>query len=303
MLISSDFIREAAREAGFDLCGVARARVLTERAETLDRWITDGAESGLMQYMRLNRDRRLDPAMLVEGAKTVVVCAVNYKNRAWQQEGSAKVASYAYATDYHHTIQQMLGSVLELIAARYPDTKGRCFCDTAPILEKAWAVEAGLGWVGKNSLLITPQYGSFVMLGEIVIDAECDGYDEPFVGDGCGDCRTCIDACPNNAISVQRTINASRCISRLTNERLPEGTAQPSPDMLNGWLAGCDECQSCCPHNRATPFFTNPAFTPVIDHADTTPDFWRALTEEDFQIIFGRTPLSRIGLKALKSRL
>lgn len=304
MSVSSEFIRQTAFDAGFSLCGIARCRRLGEQDARLGRWLDAGMESG-MEYMRRYRDKRLDPAMLVEGAKTVVVCAVNYKNPAWNQtaEGrTPKIASYSYAPDYHTLIKQMLGVMFERLRSEYPDVAGRCFSDTAPLLEKSWAVEAGLGWTGKNSLLVTPRYGSFVLLGELVIDAECDAYDEPYAGNGCGTCTRCVDACPNGAIVAPRVIDTGRCVARLVNERMPEGAETPV-EMLHGWLKGCDECQSCCPHNRETPLFSNPAFAPVINPAETTAAFWHALTEPEFIRIFGNTPLARIGFGAVKSHI
>ncbi len=302
MTISSEFIRSVAAGAGFSLCGIARCRELGEQAANLDRWLAAGMESG-MEYMRRYRGKRLDPAALVEGARTVIVCAVNCKNTAWNQTGRApKIASYAYAPDYHTLIKAMLDEILAHIRKQYPGVNGRSFSDTAPLLEKSWAVEAGLGWVGKNSLLLTTLYGSFVLLGELVIDAECDAYDAPYTANGCVTCTRCMDACPNGAIVSPRVVDTGRCIARLLNERRSEGEATP-PAMLHGWLHGCDECQSCCPHNQKTPLFGNPAFAPVIDPTLTTPEFWHALSEPEFRRIFGGTPLARTGFEAIRSRV
>lgn len=268
---------------GFSLCGVARARVLSEREEALREWLDMGHDGG-MRYMQRVPERRLDPSALVEGARTVVVCAVNYKNGAWNQTASPRIASYAYAPDYHDTIKGMLG---EMLVALPTPIHGRAFCDTAPILEKAWAVEAGLGWIGKNSLLVTPDYGSFVLLGVLVLDAECDVYDTPLAeggGEGrtvgCGSCTRCIDACPNGAIVAPRVIDTRRCISRLTLERGAEkfqGGTDESQKHTRVWLAGCDECQSCCPRNFATPLFTNEKFTPVVAAPAHTEELLGAL--------------------------
>lgn len=303
-MIESAFIRQAAFDAGFSLCGVARARTLAEHGPFLDEWLRRGYESG-MEYMRRDPQKRLDPSSLVEGAKTVVVCVVNYKNTAWDQtaEGrSPRIASYAYGRDYHATIKEMLSEVLARVREAYPAAKGRCFTDSAPLLEKAWAVEAGLGWTGKNSLLVTPLHGSFVLLGELVLDAECDAYDAPSSGDGCGTCTRCIDHCPTGAIRSPGVIDTGRCISRLTNERLPEGVSV-APDTLHGWIFGCDECQSCCPRNARTPLSADPRFAPVIDPRETTDDFWQNLSEEEFNQIFGDTPLAHTGYAALRSRI
>lgn len=295
MLLSSEKIRKTALEAGFSLCGIARAEALDDHAAPLQRWLDEGMDGG-MEYMSREPWKRLDPAALVEGARTVVVCAVNFKNAAWDQTAEPRIASYAYARDYHTTIKSMLREMLGHI----PGAHGRAFCDTAPILEKAWAVRAGLGRAGKNSLLITPQYGSFVLLGLLVLDAECDAYDEPFERDMCGGCTRCIDACPAGAIVAPRIIDARRCIARLTLERPSalDGTAQETKRRYP-WIAGCDACQSCCPHNMRTPLSEDPRWAPVIT-APAPGEFWRTLTEEKFNEIFSATPLSRRGYKAIE---
>lgn len=307
-MIQSALIRQAALDAGFSLCGIARARPLSECEPFLDEWIRQGYESGL-EYMRRNVRKRLDPSLLSEGAKTVVVCAVNYKNTAWDRTARPGIASYAYARDYHTTIKDMLSEVLARVQETYPAVNGRCFTDTAPILEKAWAVEAGLGWRGKNSLLVTPRYGSFVLLGEILLDAECEGYDASCLtadpehsGEGCGNCTRCIDNCPTGAIRAPGIVDTGRCIARLTIERLPEGVTV-APDGLHGWIFGCDTCQSWCPRNARTPLSADPRFVPVIDPCETTLDFWQNLAEDEFDRIFGDTPLVRAGYAAVRSRM
>lgn len=291
-MLSYEHIHTLAQQEGFSLCGVARARVLGEQRPRLGDWVANGYDGGL-GYVTRAVDILPDPSALVSGAKTVVVCAVHYKNEAWDQTArgvSPRIASYSYAPDYHKTIKKMLVRLLKRLQEAHPELGGRCFTDAVPMLEKAWAVEAGLGWIGRNSLLVTPQYGSFVLLGDIVLDMECDRYDAPFEGERCGNCTACIDNCPAVAIRAPRVVDASRCISRLTIERM-DGEADPA--RLNGWLFGCDECQSCCPYNAKAPFFSNPAFAPVIDPAQTTPEFWRSLTEEQLHELFARTPLRR----------
>jgi epoxyqueuosine reductase len=276
------------------MCGIAPAGRLDTLAAPFDRWLARGYDSG-MEYMRRNTDKRLDPTTLVEGAKTVVVCAVNYKNSAWEYNKTAaapKIASYAYAPDYHDTIKRMLQSVLDALRIRYPELQGRCFTDTAPIFEKAWAVEAGLGWIGRNSLLITHEYGSSLLLGELLLDAVADAYDEPFTGDGCGDCHACVDACPCGAITEERVLDTGKCISRLTIERLPDG-AKLDREGLHGWIFGCDECQYACPYNADTPQYANAQFKPVIEPSQVTESFWSALDGATFDRLFGRTPLKR----------
>ncbi len=304
MAVSSEFIRHVTQEAGFPLCGIARCRRLTEREEPFNRWLAAGYD-GPLDYMRRHAERRLDPTALVPGAQTVIVCIVPYKNTAWDQTTrsvSPKIASYAYAPDYHDTIRSMLHVVLARIREQYPGTAGRCFVDTAPLLEKAWAMEAGLGWTGRNSLLVTPQFGSFVLLGEVVIDAAAECYDTPFAGERCGNCTACLDSCPVHAIRAPRVIDATRCIACRTIEKQKQGLPADGTG-LHGWLFGCDECQSCCPHNARTPMHTLPAFDPVIDPALTTREFWEELDETEFNRIFSHTPLARAGFAAIKAKL
>lgn len=268
-MFNLECIKGVAHEVGFDLCGVAKYRVFEEDKAFLVEWIEQGYASSL-DYLKRNIDCRADANRLVEGAKSVVVCAVSYKNMAsdgYPADHQAKVASYACTTDYHTTIKQMLFELCERLKEVNPDFSARCFVDSAPIFEKRYAVEAGLGWIGRQSLLITPEYGSFVLLGEVVMTAECDEYDKPYEGVGCGECRRCVDACPNGAIK-ERHIDTSRCISCATIEcRANEGICD-----THGWIFGCDECQTVCPYNRKAPYFRNPKFTPLFNPIERMPD-------------------------------
>ena len=268
-MFNLECIKGVAHEVGFDLCGVAKYRVFEEDKAFLGEWIEHGYASSL-DYLKRNIDCRADANRLVEGAKSVVVCAVSYKNMAsdgYPADHQAKVASYACTTDYHTTIKQMLFELCERLKEVNPDFSARCFVDSAPIFEKRYAVEAGLGWIGRQSLLITPEFGSFVLLGEIVMTAECDKYDKPYEGVGCGECYRCVEACPNNAIK-ERHIDTSRCISCATIEcRADEGICD-----THGWIFGCDECQTVCPYNRKAPYFRNPKFTPLFNPIEKTPE-------------------------------
>lgn len=262
-------IKQLAHRVGFDLCGVAQHRVFEEDKAFLEEWIEQGYSSSL-DYLKRNIECRADANRLVEGAKSVVVCAVSYKNMVsdgYPANHQAKVASYACTTDYHTTIKQMLFELCERLKEVNPDFSARCFVDSAPIFEKRYAVEAGLGWIGRQSLLITPEFGSFVLLGEIVMTAECDHYDTPYEGVGCGECRRCVEACPNNAIK-ERHIDTSRCISCATIERKEEDEGCD----LHGWIFGCDECQTVCPYNRKAPYFRNPKFTPLFNPIEKMPE-------------------------------
>lgn len=292
-----------ARDAGFTLCGIARARVLTEHAERLAAGLMANGES-VLHYLADRPERRLDPSRLVAGARTVVSCAVDYRNfysGSYPAEfGNPKVCSYALSTEYQPKIKAMLTAMLDKLREVDPAVSGRVFCDTSAILEKAWAVEAGLGWIGRNSLLVNPRYGSFLLLGELVLDADCDTYDTPFDGAGCGECRRCMDSCPAEAIPRPRTIDTGRCISRLTIEKTGE---QASPARLHGWIYGCDECQNVCPYNRPRPHGISVDFAPVFDPADFSAERWRSMTDVEFRLLFSGTPLLRTGLERIKKML
>ena len=284
------------------MCGIARVRHLGEQSTRLSKWLDKGYDSGL-SYMHRNVEKRLDPSLLYEGARSVIVCAANYKNESWDQRlnTNPKISSYALARDYHFTMKDWLKLLLTRLAEEYPGLHGRCFTDSAPLLEKSWAIEAGVGWRGKNSLIVTPHYGSFVFLGEIVTDAEADTYDTPFTADNCGNCTACIDACPNKAIVRPYVIDTSRCISRLTTERLPEG--ETTSTGTHGWIFGCDICQSVCPHNRRTPFTDNPAFKPFLKPVECGEEFWDKLGEKEFGNLCGTTPMARSGFGNIRMRV
>lgn len=269
LMFNLEYIKEVAHEVGFDLCGVAQCRIFEDDKAFLGKWIEEGYASSL-DYLKRNIDCRADANHLVEGAKCVIVCAVSYKNKisdGYPADHQKKIASYACTTDYHTTIKQMLFEMCARLKEINPDFSARCFVDSAPIFEKRYAVEAGLGWIGRQSLLITPEFGSFVLLGEIVMTAECDQYDTPYKGVGCGECHRCIEACPNGAIK-ERHIDTSRCISCATIECRNEESGCDT----HGWIFGCDECQTVCPYNRNAPYFSNSKFAPLFNPIERMPE-------------------------------
>jgi len=297
-MLDRRYIHRSAAAAGFDLCGVAAVRPLADNERFFRSWLAAGRHASL-GYLERNVDKRFDARRLVEGARTAVVCAVGYKNTlsdGYPEGFRAKIASYAAAADYHATLKGMLGDLFERLRAAEPALAGRAFVDTAPLAEKQLAVEAGLGWIGRQSLLVTPQYGSFVVLGELVLDAACDDYDRPLAGAGCGACRRCIEACPAGAVCGDRAIDARRCISCHTIERPREAEI-----ALDGWIFGCDGCQSRCPYNRRAPQHRHPAFDPLFDPLSYPPERWLAMQEAEFRATFGRTPLVRSGLERLQA--
>ena len=228
----------------------------------------------------------------------MIVCGVGYHRPAVQaHEVASRIASYAHSRDYHLTIRERLNELSAYLRELVPGASGRVFTDTAPLAEKSWAVEAGLGWIGRNSLLANPRLGSFLLLGEVVTTAELEP-DAPFVRDGCGTCRACVDACPVAAIRPDRTIDAGRCISRRTIE-----TGDGDEGDLHGWLFGCDVCQRACPYNRKAPVSVHDSFAPLAELERLDVDDWLGLDEAGFRRIFGETPLARCGLRRLQERI
>ena len=290
-------IKKLAADAGFDLCGIAPCRHLAESEARFRAWLSRGGQSSL-GYMERNTGKRFDPRLLVEGARTAVVCAVSYKNPAgggYPAGHRTKVASYACTADYHTTIRAMLTRMLDALRAAHPGLSGRAFVDTAPLAEKQLAVEAGLGWIGRQSLLVTPRFGSYVLLGELILTDETDAYDAPFREDRCGSCRRCVEACPTGAVAADRTIDTGRCIACHTIEKEPQERVD-----LDGWIFGCDCCQSRCPWNLRAPMHRNAAFDPVFDPLAMDAAEWLGMDEATFEARCGRTPLTRSGLERIQ---
>lgn len=299
-MLSRNNILHIATEVGFDLCGIASCRHLATNETWFNKWLSAGYQSSL-GYLERNIEKRFDPRLLVENARTAVVCAVSYKNRiseGYAPDHRTKVASYACARDYHTTIRSMLDCMLRQLREQHPDLQGRAFVDTAPLAEKQLAVEAGLGWIGRQSLLITPQHGSYVLLGELILCDETDSYDIPFADSRCGNCNACIEHCPTGALVAPYTVDTARCIACHTIEKEPSETID-----LNGWIFGCDNCQSCCPYNRHTPQHCNERFDPLFDPTTMTPATWQELSTEEFDRRMGQTPLTRSGLERIKQNV
>ncbi len=288
-------IERLAIQAGFDLCGVTPAEHLVEGEARFVRWLERGCGDDL-GYLHRNIDLRFDASRLVEGGRSVIVCAVSYKSRfSLEQDLSdgVGVASYALMRDYHKTIKRRLKALLSEIKLLDPEVEGRAFTDSAPLWEKGLAVRAGLGWIGRQSLLITPEYGSFVLLGEIVINREVDRYSDDRVESRCGECRRCVEACPVGAINDDRTIDTRLCIACQTIE--VESSALQS---RAGWIFGCDLCQQCCPHNRTTPLSTHVDMQPSL----TPPkrEEWMSMSQEEFERVTAGTPLRRSNLERIR---
>ena len=297
-MISRNIIINSAKEVGFDLVGVVRAEHIAEEHNRFNEWLLDGNASSL-DYLSRNIEKRFDAALLVEGSKSVIVCAISYLShfsRGYDEPCRTKIASYALAPDYHVTIKAMLNTLAEQLQQHSPTLRFRAFTDSAPLAEKSYAARAGLGWIGRNSLLVTPTHGSMLHLGELVIDEEVDIYDTPINGVGCGECHRCVEACPNGAILENRTIDARRCISCRTIERESEDKSIE----LDGWIFGCDACQSVCPYNCKAPLHANSAFDPLFDPTTLDSEAWLHMTEGEFKAMAGRTAMTRAGVERIK---
>ena len=297
----SHMIRERALELGFEGVGIARAEHMDEEARRLEAWLDQGMH-GQMHYLANHFDKRVDPTKLVPGAKSVVSLMYNYFPEQEQEDPEApKLARYAYGKDYHYVIKWKLKELIKYIRAEIGAVEGRCFVDSAPVLERDWARRAGLGWVGKNTLLIHPRKGSYYFLAELIIDLELS-YDSP-MKDYCGRCRKCIDACPTEAISPQGyLLDASKCISYFTIE-LKEAIPEAYQGHFENWMFGCDICQEVCPWNRFSKKHTEPAFEPHPELLKMKKSDWEELTEEVFQTLFRRSAVKRTKYKGLKRNI
>lgn len=287
-------IKKEATEIGFDACGIALCRPLREQKEPFECWINNGYNAG-MHYMEDNLDKRIDPTLLIKDTRSVIVCLLNYRKDKQQPEEFPRIASYARSVDYHFFMKAMLNRLLDFILALLPETTGRAFVDSAPVMERNWAVEAGLGWIGKNSLLIHPVLGSQVFIGTILLTAELDEYDSPFGSERCGECDMCIRHCPGGAIIKKGIIDANRCLSYQTIEnRLP--VPEYLIPALGNRLFGCDTCLDVCPWNiKKEP--SGKIYGTTEELFNLSAQEWLSMGSGEFKRRFGPTPLSRCGLK------
>lgn len=291
------FLKNRATESGFFYCGVSKAEFLEDSAPQLEKWLRKGMHGG-MDYMERNFDKRLDPRLLVEGAKSVISLAFNYfpTQQIHHNEG-LQVSKYAYGEDYHLVLKDKLYVIVEQLTQTYGNFNYRVFVDSAPVLEKAWAARSGVGWQGKHTNVISREVGSFFFLAEIICDLELE-YDGP-MPDYCGTCTRCIDACPTEAIVEPYVVDASRCISYLTIE-LKEQIPSTFAGKMENWIFGCDICQDVCPWNRFAKVHHEPRFEPNRDLLSLNTSDWQELTEEVFKTIAQRSPLKRAKIKGLQ---
>jgi epoxyqueuosine reductase len=295
----TSFIKSEAKRLGFLSCGISKAGFLEEEAPRLEHWLNDQM-NGQMSYMENHFDKRLDPTLLVEDAKSVVSLLLNYYPSELQNSDSYKISKYAFGQDYHFVIKEKLKELLFSIQSTIGEVSGRAFVDSAPVLDKAWAAKSGLGWIGKNSNLLTQKVGSFYFIAELIIDLDLE-YDLPTT-DHCGSCTACIDACPTEAIVSPYVVDGSKCISYFTIE-LKSAIPAEMKGKFDDWAFGCDVCQDVCPWNRFSKAHNEPLFNPNKEVLSMSKKDWTELTEETFNLIFKNSPLKRTKFEGLKRNI
>jgi len=294
------FIKQAAAALGFDHCGIARAVQLDEDARRLEQWLHKGMH-GSMRYMENYFDKRIDPRKLVDNAQSVITLLLNYYPAEQQRPDAPKVAKYAYGQDYHEVIRSKLNTLLLQIKENIGEVNGRGFVDSAPVLERSWAQRSGLGWIGKNGNLIHKQAGSFFFIATLITDLPLE-YDSP-VGDYCGSCTRCLDACPTGALVQPGVVDGSRCISYYTIELKEMLIPENMQGKFEQWMFGCDICQDVCPWNRFSKPHSTVEFTPVAAILNFSTRDWEELTEDAFKEIFRHSPLKRSKFSGIQRNL
>lgn len=280
-------------------CGISKAGFLEQEAPRLENWLKNN-RNGQMSYMENHFDKRLNPTLLVDDAKSVVSLLLNYYPEDLQNQDSYKISKYAYGQDYHFVIREKLKEFLFCIQSTIGEVSGRAFVDSAPVLDKAWAAKSGLGWIGKNSNLLTQKVGSFYFIAELIIDLDLD-YDNPTT-DHCGTCTACIDACPTEAIVAPYVVDGSKCISYFTIE-LKENIPQEMKGKFEDWAFGCDVCQDVCPWNKFSKPHNEPLFKPNPELLSMSKKDWIEITEETFSAIFKNSPLKRAKFQGIKRNI
>ena len=297
--LRSQKVKHLALHHGFLDCRIAKAEFMEPEAKKLEQWLTKDYH-GSMTYMENHFDLRVDPTLLVPGAKSMILLLANYYPKKSRNNHDLKVAKYAYGEDYHIVLKDKLFALLHDIKTEFGNVQGRCFVDSAPVLERDWAKRAGLGWIGKNTLLLTKKRGSFFFIAELILDLELD-VDNP-VADHCGTCRKCIDSCPTDAIHEDGYVLDSRkCISYLTIENKSEIPNEFSGTFEN-WIFGCDICQDVCPWNKFSQPTEEERFSP-LPFVDYTEIEWQELTQENFDELAKKSPLSRTGFQGMRRNI
>ncbi|MGE0770865.1 MAG: tRNA epoxyqueuosine(34) reductase QueG [Cyclobacteriaceae bacterium] len=296
----TQFIKSTAARLGFQFCGISKAQFLDEEAPKLTEWLRRGYQ-GKMSYLENHFDKRLDPTLLVPGAKSVISLVYNYfPEKDLAEEEQFKIAKYAYGEDYHVVIKDKLKEFMSLVRDEIGEVDGRAFVDSAPVMERAWAQRSGLGWIGKNSLLLNRKMGSFFFLAELIVDLALA--DDGPVKDYCGSCTACMDACPTDAIPEPYVVDGSKCISYLTIE-LKEEIPPDVKGKFENWIFGCDICQDVCPWNRFAKPNEEQRFSPDESLTQMRKDDWREMTEAVFENLFKRSPIQRTRFKGIKRNI
>ena len=298
---SSHFIKNTAKDLGFDFCGIAKAEFLSDDAKRLENWLNKGFQ-GKMSYMENHFELRTNPQLLVPGAKSVITVLKNYFPSELQTNETYKVSKYAYGKDYHEVIRTQLNSFIEKLKFQIGDFNGRGFVDSAPVLERTWAAKSGLGWVGKNGNLINKSAGSFFFIATLIVDVVLD-YDNVIVKDYCGTCTKCIDECPTDAILPNKEIDGSKCISYFTIELKDALIPEAMKGKFDNWMFGCDVCQNVCPWNRFSSPHQEKSFEPLHEILNFSINDWNELTEEGFKKIFKDSPIKRTKYSGIKRNL
>ena len=296
----SESIKSKAKDLGFLSCGISKADFLEEEAPRLEQWLNQN-HHGEMAYMANHFDKRLDPRVLVPGAKSVVSLLLNYHSKEKQTDVEApKIASYAFGDDYHKVIKDKLKELMSFIHQEIGEVQGRVFVDSAPVMDKAWAAKSGLGWIGKNTNLISKKVGSFFFIAELILDLDLE-HDLPAT-DHCGSCTACIDACPTDALLAPYQIDGSKCISYVTIE-LKNEIPTDFQGKMDNWAFGCDICQTVCPWNRFATPHSEPAFNPPAELLSLSKNEWEEMTQEVFSVIFKNSAIKRTKYEGLKRNI
>lgn len=296
----TSLIKTQAKKLGFQDCGISPAGFLEKDSVYLNRWLNNKMHAG-MDYMKNNLDKRTDPAKLVAGAKSVISVILNYyPGKVKHDSEKPQISKYALGRDYHKVVKGKLKKLFAFIQNFNPKVKGRYFVDSAPVLEKAWAARSGLGWIGKNSTLINKKYGSYIFIGELIVDIDLE-YDKP-AKDHCGNCTRCIDACPTGAIIADRVIDSAECISYQTIEKKDQ-IDENLKGKFENWIFGCDICQDVCPWNDRLEPTNEPDLLPRAEILKMSSDDWNKLDEEKYNKLFSGSAVKRAGFSRLKRNI
>ncbi len=297
MQLTSEKIKQKALDIGFHKVGIVRADALDKEAVGLQSWLSKGFAADML-WMERDPEKRADPRLLLPNARSMVVVALNYFTPHEHNE-TGKISRYAWGDDYHDIVKQKLRELLDWIKAESPECEGKACVDTAPVMDKSWAVRAGIGWLGKHSNVITTDLGSWVFLGELILDIELD-YDNEIVADHCGSCTACIEACPTSAIVEPYVVDSAKCLSYATIELRSEELPKHISDNMEGWFYGCDICQDVCPWNRFEKPTDEARFEPRLGETSIAPEKVIEFTPEEYAARFRKSAIKRAKLPGLK---